>query len=160
MPRPPTRPRLAAVLALGAGSIAAALLAAGCGSEAEQVSASELIARGDSICAQGRREFDRIQRRDSPNAAAAAEQLEQLIEVASDELTELRTIRPPEALRERYGAYLAARGRALELLRQGLDAAEQKDPKAYARAQSEAAAEQGRRLELARAVGFEQCSRR
>ncbi|MBM3666837.1 MAG: hypothetical protein FJW90_05040 [Actinobacteria bacterium] len=136
-----------------------ALVAAGCGEDAERVSAEELIARGDAICVEGRREFERIQAQDAPNAVAVAAQVDALVEVATDELNELRTMRPPDELQERYDSYLAARGRALKLLLQGRDAAEAKDAEAYGRAQAKAAAEQQRRLELARAVGFEQCSK-
>jgi hypothetical protein len=145
----------AAMLALASAAIGAA----GCGGDTEQVSAEELVSRGDAICVQGRRDFEQIQARSAPTAAAATQQVDELIEVATDELNELRGIRPPDELRERYDAYLAARGRALELLEQGRDAAEAKDADAYGVAQAKAAAEQGRRLKLAEAVGFEQCSK-
>jgi hypothetical protein len=138
----------------------AAPAAAGCGDDAEQVSAQELVQRGDEICAEGRREFAEIQSQAPPNASAAADQTDQLVAIATDELNELREIRPPDELQERYEAYLAARGRALSLLEQGRDAAEDKDADAYGKAQAEAAAAQPERLKLARAVGFKQCSKR
>lgn len=134
-------------------------LAPGCGSDAEQVSAEELISRGDGICVEGRRRFDAVQAQAPANAVAAADQTNELVEIATDELNELRNIRPPDELRERYDAYLAARGRALERLEQGREAAEEKDAKAYGTAQARAAAEQSQRLRLAKAVGFKQCSK-
>lgn len=137
----------------------AALALAGCGGDAEQVSAEELVTRGDEICAEGRKRFDELQSRALPNASAAAEQTAQLVDVATDELNELRDIRPPDELRERYDRYLEARGRALELLELGQEAAEQKDADAYVKAQAEAAASQPERLKLARAVGFRECSK-
>jgi hypothetical protein len=146
----------------GAAAIAlmgAALALAGCGDDAEQVSAEELVSRGDEICAEGRKRFDEVQSRSLPNASAAAAQTSQLVEVATDELNELRDIRPPDELRERYDRYLEARGRALELLEQGQEAAQEKDADAYVKAQAEAAAAQAERLKLARAVGFKECSK-
>ena len=89
-----------------------------------------------------------------PTPSAAAEQTDELVEVATDELNELREIRPPDELREPYDRYLAARGRALELLEQGQDAAADKDADAYVEAQAEGcrgaarAAEAGARRRL------------
>ena len=128
------RPALAGIV------LGCAVLAAGCGGDTEQVSAEELIRRGDGICAEGR--FPALEET-----------------LATDELNELREIRPPDELRERYDSYLAARGRALELLEQGRDAADDKDADAYGKAQAKAAAEQPERLKLARAVGFKTCSK-
>lgn len=142
--------------------LAAALLAglAGCGSSTEQVSAQELVSRGDRICEQGRERFDEIQAQAPANASAAVDQTNELVDVATDELNELRKIRPPDELRERYDAYLESRARSLGLLEEGRDAAEDKDQEAYGRAQAKAAAGQPERLKLARAVGLKQCSKR
>lgn len=145
--------------ALAAIVLAGAALSAGCGSDTEQVSAEELISRGDAICAEGRKSFDQVQAQAPANAAAAADQTDELVEIATDELNELRNIRPPDELRESYDSYLEARGRALELLERGRDAAEDKDAEAYGKAQANAAAEQPERLKLARAVGFKTCSK-
>ena len=132
---------------------------AGCGADdTQQVSAEQLVALGDAICKQGRQEFDRVQADAPPTASAAAEQADELVQIATDELNELRRIRPPDALQDRYEAYLEARGRALELLEEGRDAAREKDGKAYGMAQAKAAAEAPRRAKLARRVGFSVCS--
>ena len=141
---------------------ALALLAAlgGCGSDTEQVTAQELVSRGDRICEQGRQRFDEVQAQAPANASAAVDQTKELVGIATDELNELRKIRPPEELRDRYDAYLEARARSLELLEQGRDAAEDKDADAYGIAQAKAADGQPERLKLARAVGFKQCSKR
>ena len=146
--------------ALAAIVLAGAALVAGCGNDSEQVSAEELISRGDAICAEGRktlRSRSRPKRRPTPPPQPS--QTDELVEIATDELNELRNIRAPDELRERYDSYLEARGRALELLEQGRDAAEDKDADAYGKAQARAAAEQPERLKLARAVGFETCSK-
>ena len=152
-------PKRAAAFAAAITVTGAILALAGCGEDAEQVSAEELVSRGDEICAEGRKRFDQVQSQSLPNASAAAEQTAQLVDAATDELNELRDIRPPDELRERYDRYLEARGRALELLEQGQEAAEEKDADAYVKAQAEAAAAQPERLKLARAVGFRECSK-
>lgn len=139
---------------------ALAILAAGCGDDgAEQLSAEELVSRGDEICAEGAERFAEVQEQPPANASEALAQTEELVDVATGELDDLRGLRPPEELREPYDAYLAARARALELLERGRDAAEDRDADAYAKAQEEVTADQPDRLRLARAVGFKRCSR-
>ena len=150
-------PRRAAPIALAAVTAATA---AACGGDTEPLSVEELISRGDEICAEGRRAFAVAQARAPASAKAAAGQTDELVQIATGELDELRGIRPPDELRERYDAYLEAQGLALELLERGRVAAEEGDARAYRRAQARAAAEQPERLKLARAVGFKQCSKR
>jgi hypothetical protein len=152
----PLRAPAGAVAALAATAL---LAGAGCGEDAEPVTAAELVSRGDAICAEGRQRFAEVQSEAPPNATAAAAQTAELVQIATDELNELREIRPPEELREPYDRYLEARGRALELLERGQEAAEDQNAEAYGKAQAEAAAAQAERLKLARAVGFKQCSR-
>ena len=140
-------------------AVAAAAAAAGCGEDDEQVSAEELISRGDRICAEGRKSFGEIQARSPTSAAAAAAQTGKLVRLATGQLNELRSISPPDELRESYDSYLEARARALALLERGRDAAERKDADAYSKVQARAAAELRKRLKLARAVGFKTCSK-
>jgi len=138
---------------------AVAAIAIGCGGDdIEDVSAEELISRGDELCRSGQERFEEIQTGTPANADAAREQTEALIEVADGELSELRKMRPPEELRDEYDRYLAARADALELLEQGRDAAAEGDADAYAEAQTKLAADQDERVELARDVGFSACS--
>ena len=132
---------------------------AACGEDTEQLSGDQLISRGDELCRDGRERFAEIQRHPPANATEAAEQTEELVEVATDELNGLRDLRPPEELREAYELYLEARGRALERLEEGRDAAKDQDARAYAEAQAELTADQVERLRLARAVGFQVCSK-
>ena len=135
------------------------ILAAGCGEDSEQLSTEELVSRGDAICKQGQERFVEIQEEPPANATEAGEQASELVEVASDELDELRNLRPPDEQREAYDAYLEARDTALELLEQGRDAAEDQDAEGYAEAQAKATADQPERLKLAQAVGFQTCSK-
>jgi hypothetical protein len=145
---------------IGFAAAAVALTAlAGCGDDGpEQVSAEELVSMGDEACAEGRARFAEIQAQPLRNANEAADQTRELIEAADDELNELRDLVPPEELEEPYNAYLEARVRAIEVFRQGLDAAEQDDDQAYVDAQARASAGAAKREELARAVGFSVCS--
>jgi hypothetical protein len=154
----PTRTQLA-VCAL---ALAAAVTAFGCGGgdDGEQVSAEELLDRGDRVCQEGQQRFAEIQRDTPADAGEAFEQTEELAEVASEELDELERLDPPGELDESYDRYLEARGEALDLLERGRDAAEDRDAKAYDEAQNQLAADQRERIELARAVGFEVCSKR
>lgn len=151
---------MAPALATAPLAIVALVALAGCGTDSDQVSAAELVSRGDQICRQGRERFEKVQAQAPADASAAVDQTSELVEIATDELNELRKIRPPDELREPYDAYLEARARSLELLEQGRDAAEDKDAEAYGAAQRAAAATQPKRLKLARAVGFEHCSKR
>ena len=140
-------------------AVVPAATAAGCGGDNAQVTPEELISRGDAICAEGRQRFDEVQAEAPANAAAAVDQTQELADIATDELNELRNMQPPDELRESYDRYLEARGRALELLEQGRDAADDKDAEAYGQAQAKAAAEEPQRRKLARAVGFKVCSK-
>ncbi len=132
---------------------------AGCGEEAEQLTAAQLISRGDELCREGQARFEEIQSQPPANATEAAGQTDELIEVATDELNELRNLRPPDDLRESYDAYLEVRGTALERLRDGRDAADEQDAEGYAEAQAEVTADSGQRQKLATAVGFRVCSK-
>lgn len=140
-------------------AVAAALLAAtGCGDDGpREVSASELIGMGDDICAQGQERFAQIQQNPLHNANDAADQTRELIAAAENELNELRDLVPPGELQDAYDRYLGARVRAIEVFRQGLDAAEHDDDRAYVDAQARAAVGAAKRRELAAAVGFKVC---
>lgn len=139
-------------------AFALAALAGGCG-QGDPLSAEELTARGDELCAEGRERFDEIQRQPPGNASEAADQAEELVEVASEELDELEDLRPPEELSDPYDRYLEARRSALESLERGRDAASDSDAEAYASAQREVVREAEERERLARAVGFEVCGK-
>jgi hypothetical protein len=135
-------------------------LAAGCGDDTEDVSTEELISRGDELCREGQERFAEVQEDTPANADQAREQTEELVEIASEELDELRRMRPPEDVRDRYERYLEAREEALGQLERGRDAAADGDSRGYAEAQTELADGRGERAKLARAAGFRTCSAR
>jgi hypothetical protein len=147
-------------IAAGAAlALAPALLVAGCGEGPEQVSAEELVAQGDEICRTGQQRFGEIQGDLPANAAEAVDQTERLIQESESELTALRELEPPDELRAAYDRYLEARGRVLEYLRRGRDAAEAQDSQGYLEAQAGVAKRAAQRQQLARAVGFQVCSK-
>jgi len=150
--------RLALISMLIVSAVAVGLTACGDDSS-EQLSAEELVTRADEICREGIDRFGEIQAEPPSNAVEAESQTAELSEVASDELNDLRSLRPPEELREAYDAYLASRARALAQLERGRDAAADRDTDAYVTAQAEVTADQAKRLELAKAVGLQSCSK-
>jgi hypothetical protein len=149
------RPR-GTLLTVGAALAWAALT--GCGGP-EEVSAEQLVSKGDEICRQGQERFAEIQPHLPGNASEAVDQTKALEQEAEDELNELRDLQPPDDLRETYDRYLEARGRALEFFRRGVDAAEAQDGEAYIAAQSGLAKGAAERRQLAAAVGFTVCSK-
>ena len=146
--------------ALGFAAVALAVLGlAACGDDSsEQLSAEELVSRADEICRAGIERFGEIQSESPSNAVEAEEQTAELLDVASDELNDLRELRAPDELRDPYDAYLASRTRALDELERGREAAADRDTDAYVEAQAKVTADQPRRLKLAQAVGLEDCS--
>ena len=148
--------RRRAPLTLVLCSVAAAI--AGCGDDTDDVSAEELVSRGDEICREGRDRFAEIQDAAPQSADEAHEQTEELVDAAAEELDELERLRPPEEMRDAYERYLAARSEALDLLERGRDAAADGDAGAYGDAQTELEAGRRERARLARAVGFRVCS--
>lgn len=131
----------------------------GCG-DGEEVSAEELVSRGDAICGEGQARFSEIQAEPPANPKEAVEQTEELIAVAEGQLEDLEGLEPPEDLREAYDRYLEEWGQAIELMKRGRDAAERRDAAGYGEAQEEAEAERAERLKLARQLGFGVCSER
>lgn len=134
-------------------------LLAGCGgSGATPVSGPELITKGDELCRAEQQNFKEIQATPPANASAAADQTGELVSSAQKELDALRDLEPPSDLSAKYDAYLEAQQRALDLLKQGQDAAQQQDGNTYGKLQKEISDGAQKRHELAQAVGFKNCS--
>lgn len=146
-------------------SIAAALSIAlsvgawvGCGGGSEEMSAEELVAKGDEICTEERDRFDEIQSMPLTSASVGAKQAEELRAAAESAQDDLRDLEPPEVIRDSYDSYLDARDEVSNLLKRGREAAEDKDGAAFSKAQEEAAAGADKREKLARGLGFKVCS--
>ena len=163
-PLGPTHPRrrrfgwiVAGVVALIGLLVALFLLLDSSGGE--ELSREEFLAEGDEICAEAREAFTELQDKVPTTAREAVDLTGQLVNISEDEQGELRELNAPNEVDEQVDAYLSAREEGIELLRRGLEAAEDDDGQAYASAQARVAAQQTQRLELARALGFTECSR-
>jgi hypothetical protein len=125
----------------------------------DALSEEEFLSRGDEICATAHEGFADAQSKASGQTPREAVALtDELIEIAEQELADIEALAPPEQLADDLDRYLAARERGLETLREGRAAAEKADIFAYESAQAKLARGQAKRLELAKAVGFSECS--
>lgn len=120
---------------------------------------AQFTAKGDQVCNAAHDKFVELQKT-PPNSAEGAVALTQnLIEISENELRQIRALDAPPEVQPALDRYLQAREQGIEQLKQGLQAAQERNARAYADAQAKIAASQVQRLELARAVGFSQCSR-
>ena len=140
-------------------TLAALALLGGCGGgDTETLTKAEFVARGDEICKQAHEQFSEAQENPPNTPGGAAELQRRLIEISENELSAIDDLDAPSEVRPALDRYLRAREQGIALLRRGLEAARREDERAYAAAQARLAAGQVHRLELARAVGFTQCS--
>ena len=122
------------------------------------LSKAEFTAKGDQVCERAHDQFAELQKA-QPNSAEGAVALTQnLIEISQNELSQIRALDAPPEVQPALERYLRAREQGIALLEQGLEAAQDRNARAYADAQAEVAAGQVRRLKLAQAVGFSECS--
>jgi hypothetical protein len=137
----------------------ATLGGAGCGGGGkDQVTAAELVARADAICREERGTFDRVQAHPPPNASIAANQTGVLLKATERANSALRDLNPPDQLKAQYDRYLEARDRAVDQMKRGQDAAEDRDSAEYGAAQAAVAREAPQRRKLAQALGLKACS--
>jgi hypothetical protein len=156
---------------IGCGALAlcaATLAIAGCGgggsspsttSTGEPLTKQDLIAKGDAICRQALAQFQQLQQNPPTTAEGAATLTQKLIDISETELNGLRDLAPPASLQSNLDAYLKALETNIAILKRGLKAAQQNDAAGYAKAQAQTVSAQVKRLQLARAVGFQECSR-
>lgn len=157
---PDNRARLAAGTALAVAALIAIAAIFGLGPFADDdLSVAEYLAQGDEICTQAHDEFLDLQNGTPRTAADAAELIGALIEVAEEERDAIADLPAPASLVDPVAKYLDARVSGIDGLRAGLDAAKDEDAEAYERIQVELQASQGRRYEIAREVGFKECSK-
>lgn len=165
MEYPPTertgrRLRWVALAALGVGVLVALAILLDLGPFADDpLSEAKFLARGDEVCQQAANDFEELQAT-SPNTASEAGDLtDQLIGISRDELEQIRDLDAPATLDTVLTRYLDAREQGIEQLQAGLDAANDRDAFKYADSQAKLASDQLHRLQLARDVGFQECSR-
>jgi len=73
-------------------------------------------------------------------------------------VAQLRVLNPPASVKPALDSYLKSLDKNVDVLKQGLKAAQQSDATAYAQAQAKAVKGQVKRLQYAQAVGFKECS--
>jgi hypothetical protein len=133
--------------------------ASGCGGGGpQQVSASELVQKGDDVCRDLQKNFAEIQTEPPANASDAADQAGRLREAADGAQSDLRDLEPPDDIRADYDRYLDTREQVSDFLKKGEDAADQQDGDAYGQAQQQATAGAPERQKLASGLGFQVCS--
>lgn len=130
---------------------------AACG-DSETPSQEQVVEEANRICREQTARFREIQMEPPRSAHDAVEQTGELISVAQEALARFEDLEHPDELAAPLERYLRARRRALERLRQGRAAAERQDRRAYSAALERALDETGKRQELARKLGFGDCS--
>jgi hypothetical protein len=138
-------------------ALAILALAGGCGGGKQQVTAAELVQKGDQICSHELSAFGQIQDHPPANASNAADQTKELVKTAESASSQLSALEPPDELRAPLQSYLSARDRAVEQMKRGQDAAENQDSAAYGAAQAAVVHGAPQRKKLAEDVGFKVC---
>jgi hypothetical protein len=128
-------------------------------STAAELTKSELVAQGDAICKDAHDRFAELQGSLPTTAEETATFTQKLVDITESEVTQLRALNPPASVKPALDTYLKSLDKNVDVLRQGLKAAQQSDATAYAKAQAQAVKGQVKRLQYAQAVGFKECSR-
>ena len=158
------RPRRAAILgavAIVAGGLAilAVVLDLGPFDDGSALSRSEFIARGDEICRQAQGDFTDVQKTTPETTAPQAAVLTgKLIDISESEFNSINRLQAPADMRRDVDAYLKSREKGIQQLKDAYEAAQKDDFQAYNRAKIELARGQAHRTQLAKAVGFHECS--
>lgn len=133
--------------------VALAVLA-GCGGP---LSAEQLAQQADAICRSEQQRFGEVQGAKPVGMAEKLAQAEALIDVAQDEVSQLRALEAPPELETEFQRYLIAREDGIGLLVQGREAARRGDKRAYQVAQDTSVDRASVRRALADALGFQVC---
>jgi hypothetical protein len=128
-------------------------------STAAELTKSQLIAQGDAICKDAHDRFAELQGSPPTTPEESATLTQKLIDITQSEVSQLRALNASADVKPALDRYLQAMDKNIDVLKQGLKAAQQSDATAYAQAQAKAAQGQVKRLSYAQAVGFKECSR-
>src|SRR2546421_2559428 len=120
---------------------------------------AQFTAKGDQVCKQAHDKFAALQNSPPNSAPGAADLTQKLIEISDNELNQIRALDAPPEVQPALDRYLQSREQGIAELKKGLEAAQNRNARGYADAQAQIAAGPVQRLKLARAVGFNQCSR-
>jgi hypothetical protein len=128
--------------------------------ERQELTQGELLAQGDEICRKAHAAFEDLQVKQPATPDQAAALTSQLISIAQDERDRIASLNGPPEFDDEIRTYLDARDLGIEALKRGRAAAEAERPDIYAEAQKELAETQRQRIQIARQVGFAECSRK
>jgi hypothetical protein len=128
--------------------------------ERKELSQGELLAQGDEICRRAHAAFEELQVKQPQTPDQAAALTGQLLAIAEDERDRLAALDGPDDFDDELQTYLDARELGIDTLRRGHQAAEAGRADVYAEAQAELAETQRQRIQIARQVGFAECSRK
>jgi hypothetical protein len=128
--------------------------------EREELSRGQLLAQGDEICRRAHAAFEELQAKQPQTPDQAEALTSQLIGIAQDERDRLAALNGPPEFDAAIATYLKARDLGIQALRDGHQAAEAGRADDYEEAQDELAETQRQRIQIARQVGFAECSRK
>lgn len=135
-----------------------ALDASGCGGGGkQQVTAAKLQQQADQACRTEQQKFRQIQATPPANASEAADQTKALIAVAETASSTIDDLEPPAELQGKLDAYLSSRGRAIDEMKKGQDAADNQDSRSYGAAQAAVLKSGPERSKLAKSLGLKVC---
>jgi serine/threonine protein kinase len=129
------------------------------GNEPATKTKSELIAKADAIC-EGSQSKYRLYKGRFPSGEEEPDPIYSrlLMGISTQAVRRFQELEPPADLRGAFEGYAQAQERVKAYDREALRAAEAGDATAYLAARESRDAEAGKRYELAREVGLEQCS--
>ncbi len=122
------------------------------------MTAAELQQQADQACQTEQQKFREIQASPPANASDAMDQTKALIAVAETASSTIDGLEPPSELQGKLDAYLAARGKAIDEMKKGQDAADNQDAQAYGAAQAAVSKSAPERSKLAKALGLKVCA--
>ena len=117
----------------------------------------ELQQQADQACRTEQQKFRQIQATPPANASEAVDQTKALIAVAETASSTIDGLEPPAELQGKLDAYLSARGRAIDEMKKGQDAADNQDSHAYGAAQAAVSRSAAERSKLAKSLGLKVC---
>jgi hypothetical protein len=120
---------------------------------------AQFIAKGDEICRHAHEQFADLQPTPPNTSDEAAVLTGKLLTISEDEYNAIRNLEPPADLKPAVTRYLGARVQGINLIRDAYEAAKSNDPRTYYRDLVRVSKTQVKRLKLAKAVGFTECSK-
>jgi hypothetical protein len=137
--------------------LAATVAMAGCGGGGgdDRLTREEFVSQADAICEEYEAKLDALGTPQNPDELA--DFADRALPIAEDGRAELGELRPPEELEDTYDAWLAQGDRAIRIVEDLRDAAEDGDVSEIQRIAREAETADAEANRLAEQLGFEQC---